>query len=149
MDYITKKGLKQLKIELEELGGKKRWEIAQWLREAASQGDLAENAEYMEAKEAQTALEEKIKILETRLRDAKVVSGRSRDIAEVGAEIRLVAASRKMKLKLVSLEEADAALGLVSTNSPIGKALLGKKVGEVIEVPTPKGLKKYKITKIV
>lgn len=149
MDYITKKGLKQLKAELEELKGGKRWEIARWLRESASQGDLAENAEYMEAKEAQTALEEKISALESRLRNAKVVSGRSRDVAEVGAEIRLATASRKMKLKLVGIEEADAASGLVSTSSPIGKALLGKKVGEVIEVPTPKGLKKYKITKIV
>lgn len=148
MNHITKKGLRQLKTDLEELRGEKRWEIAQWLREAASQGDLAENAEYMEAKEAQTALEEKIEALETRLRDAKVVSGRSRGAAEVGAEIQLAAASKKMKLKLVGVEEADAALGLVSTSSPIGKALLGKKVGEMIEVPTPKGVRKYKITRI-
>lgn len=149
MNYITKKGLKQLKKDLEELTTVKRWEIAKWLREAAAQGDLSENAEYMEAKESQTALEERIQALEQRLRTAKVVSGRSGDSVEVGAHIGLAIASKKIKIRLVGSEESDATAGLISTDSPMGKALLGKKVGEIAEVPTPNGVKKYKITKIV
>lgn len=149
MNFITKKGLRQLKRELEELKTVKRWEIATWLRESASQGDLTENAEYMEAKEALTALEEKIDTFEQRLRTAKVVSGRRSDVVDVGATITLSTSTKKMRLRLVGSEEADAAAGHISTYSPMGKALLGKKVGETVEVTTPKGTRRYRVTRIV
>lgn len=149
MEYLTKEGLKQLKAELTELKTTRLWEIAQWLREAATQGDLTENAEYLEAKEAQTALEEKIDDLERTLRNATVVTKRVKGVASVGAAIELATPSKKINLRLVGSEETDVSRGRISTQSPLGKALLGKKVGETVEVPTPKGIRRYKLTKIV
>lgn len=158
VEYITKRGLRILRKELKELRDVKRWEIAKWLREAASGGDLSENAEYMEAKEVQTALEVKIEIIEEKLRSAKVVSGHKRDIVEVGSAIVLASASardgrdgsasKKTKLKLVGSEEADVSAGFLSAESPMGKAVLGKRVGETVKVSTPRGIRKYKLTKI-
>lgn len=148
VEYITKRGLRILRKELKELKDVKRWEIAKWLREAASGGDLSENAEYMEAKEVQTALEVKIEVIEEKLRSAKVVSGHKRDIVEVGSAIILASASKKTKLKLVGSEEADVSAGFLSADSPMGKAVLGKRVGETVKVSTPRGIRRYKLTKI-
>src|SRR5690554_4664349 len=141
-EYITKEGLTQLKQELEFLKGEKRREIAQWLREAAQQGDLTENAEYVEAKEAQTALENKIDDLERRLRSAKVVDGAvATDQVGVGTTIELTGSSAQggLKVRLVGSEEANIDEGFISAASPMGQALLGKKVGDAVEVTTPKG----------
>lgn len=149
-EFFTKKGLKQLKTELEELKTVKKWEIAEWLREAATQGDMDENAEYLAAKEAQTALENRIEELEQKIRSAKVITRRKKDIVDVGAKVEFATSSNnKNKVMLVSTEEADASDGKISFASPLGKALMGRKVGEHVEVHTPKGKKKYKITKIV
>lgn len=150
-EYITKEGLTQLKQELEFLKGEKRREIAQWLREAAQQGDLTENAEYVEAKEAQTALENKIDDLERRLRSAKVVDGAvATDQVGVGTTIELTGSSAQggLKVRLVGSEEANIDEGFISAASPMGQALLGKKVGDAVEVTTPKGVKKYKVLRI-
>lgn len=150
-EYITKEGLTQLKQELEFLKGEKRREIAQWLREAAQQGDLTENAEYVEAKEAQTALENKIDDLERRLRSAKVVDGSvATDQVGVGTTIELTGSSAQggLKVRLVGSEEANIDEGFISAASPMGQALLGKKVGDAVEVTTPKGVKKYKVLRI-
>lgn len=141
----------QLKQELEFLKGEKRREIAQWLREAAQQGDLTENAEYVEAKEAQTALENKIDDLERRLRSAKVVDGAvATDQVGVGTTIELTGSSAQggLKVRLVGSEEANIDEGFISAASPMGQALLGKKVGDAVEVTTPKGVKKYKVLRI-
>lgn len=150
-EYITKEGLTQLKQELEFLKGEKRREIAQWLREAAQQGDLTENAEYVEAKEAQTALENKIDDLERRLRNAKVVDGAvATDQVGVGTTIELTGSSAQggLKVRLVGSEEANIDEGFISAASPMGQALLGKRVGDAVEVTTPKGVKKYKVLRI-
>lgn len=150
MEYITKKGLEKLKKELYELNNVKRWEVAQWLREASSQGDLDENAEYVSAKEAQTALENKIDELEERIRTAQVIKKRISDVVGVGSKVEFVTSSqKKLNVVLVSIEESDAEKGKISTVSPLGTALFGKKVGDNIEVLTPKGIKRYRVTKIV
>lgn len=148
-EYFTKKGLEQLKQELEELKTVKRWEIAEWLREAATQGDMDENSEYLAAKEAQTALENRVEELEQKVRTAIIIKRRRKDIVEMGANVEFATSSNnKTKVMLVSTEEADASEGKISAASPLGRALLGKKVGEDVEVHTPKGKKKYRITKI-
>jgi len=150
-EYITKDGSRQLKQELELLKSEKRREIAIWLREAAQQGDLTENAEYVEAKEAQTALENRIEEIERRLRSAKVVDGVSGgDQVAIGATIELTGTSAKKGLvvRLAGSEGADVTAGTISASSPMGQALLGKKVGEAVEVETPKGVKKYKVVRI-
>lgn len=147
---ITKKGLNNLKKELDELKNVKKWEIAEWLREAASNGDMDENSEYVAAKEAQTALETRISDLENKIRNAKVVKRRRKDIADVGSKVEyaLSGSSKKSKITLVSTEEANASEGKISVGSPIGRAFLGKKKGDNVEVHTPKGKKKYRITHI-
>lgn len=150
-EYITKEGLQQLKQELELLKGEKRREIAVWLREAAQQGDLTENAEYVEAKEAQTALENRIEDLERRLRNSKIVeAGAGGDQVAIGATIELTGAAAKkgMVIRLAGSEGADVTAGTISASSPMGSALMGKKVGDSVEVETPKGIKKYKIIRI-
>ncbi|MEX0877923.1 MAG: transcription elongation factor GreA [Candidatus Spechtbacterales bacterium] len=148
-EYFTKKGLDQLKRELEELKTVKKWEIAEWLREAAQQGDMDENADYLAAKEAQTALESRVEELEQKIRIAVIIKRRNKDIVSVGASVEFATTSNnKSKVVLVSTEEADASAGKISAASPLGRALMGKKVGEDVEVHTPKGKRKYRITKI-
>lgn len=149
-EYITPSGLSQLKKELADLKNVKRWEIARWLREASTQGDLDENSEYIAAKEAQTALESKIEELEELIRSAKVIKHRRKDVVDIGSRVEFLASGNtKMKVRLVSSEEADAGKGKISPHSPLGKALLGRKAGEDIDVVTPKGRKKYRITRII
>jgi len=150
MEYITKKGLDQLKNELGRLKNEKTWEIAAWLREASAQGDMIENAEYVAAKEAQTALEEKIEELEERIRTASVIKRRKKNIVDIGASVEFVnKANTPIKIMLVGSPETEAGEGKISTLSPLGKAMMGKKVGDHVEILTPKGRKRYKITKIV
>ncbi len=128
--------------------GEKRNEIAQQLKESINQGDLSENAEYMDVKEAQTKLENKIEELENILRSARVVKGKSKKgIAGVGSVVEFVGHRTKktMKVRLVGVEEADINNGHISVSCPIGKAMFGKKKGDLFTVNTPKGTKKYKI----
>ena len=149
MEYITKKGLDQLKKELDKLKNENTWEIAAWLREASDQGDMIENAEYVAAKEAQTALEERIEELEKRIRTASVIKRRKKDIVDIGASVEFInKANAPIKIMLVGGPEAEAEKGKISMLSPLGKAMMGKKVGDYVEALTPKGKKRYKITKI-
>lgn len=152
MDYLTTEGLEQIKRELEELRTTKRSESASRLKEAASFGDLSENAEYVEAKEAEAFLETRIEELEVILRNYQLVEKPSpstkTDTAEIGRAIHVVAGQDKHIFTLVGKEEAMPHEGKVSSSSPIGRALLGKKVGEEFLVPTPGGKKKFRITKI-
>ena len=148
--YVTQKALRQLKEELNELQTKKKWEIAAWLKETSAQGDMSENAEYIEAKEAQTALENRIKDLEEKIRKAKIVKREKKDVVEIGAMVEFATVSnRKNKVMLVSSEETEVDEGKISNESPLGKAMMGKKEGEYFEVATPKGKKRYRITKLI
>lgn len=151
MDYLTKEGLEQIKRELEELRTVKRAEIASRLKEAASFGDLSENAEYVEAKEAEAFLETRVEELAETLRNYRVVDTvkkKTRESIEIGCAVEVESGSEKRIYQLVGKEEADPLIGKVSANSPIGRALMGKKEGEFCEVFTPNGTKKLKITKI-
>lgn len=148
--FVTQKAFKQLKIELEELQTIKKWEIASWLKEASTQGDMIENAEYLEAKEAQTALENRVKDLEEKIRKAKIIKRRKKNVVDIGSTVILAfAGNKKRKIKLVSSEESDAGKGKISNISPLGNAVMGKRIKDEIEVVTPKGNKRYRITKII
>jgi len=148
--YVTQKAFNELKKQLEELQTNKKWEIASWLKEASAQGDMLENAEYLEAKEAQTALENRIRDLEEKIRKAKIIKRRKKDVVDVGANVEFATSSnKKQKVMLVSSEEAEAESGKISNESPMGMAMMGKKKGDYFEVITPKGKKKYRITKLI
>ena len=148
--FITQKAFKNLKRELEELQTVKKWEIASWLKEASTQGDMTENAEYLEAKETQTALENRIRDLEEKIRKARIIKRRKKNVVDIGSTVILAfAKNKKRKIKLVSSEESNAGEGKISNISPLGHAMMGKRVKDEVEVITPKGNKKYRITKII
>ncbi len=152
MDYLTEAGLLQIKQELKELRTTKRLEISNRLKEAAAFGDLSENAEYVEAKEAEAFLEGRVKQLEGILRSSQVVVPLSQEIRSdavgIGSAIHVQSGKDKHVFNLVGKEEANPVAGKVSSSSPVGRALLWKKVGDEFYVMTPGGKKKFKITKI-
>ena len=150
--YLTEEGLQNLKDELYKAKTSDRQRIAQDIAEARAQGDLSENAEYDAAKEAQGHLEARIAKLEETLANARVV-----DESEVDAsKVRILSKVRVMNHKvekeqaytLVSAEEADFKTGRISVSSPIGKALLGKALGDTVTISTPSGKLKMEILDI-
>ncbi len=146
--YISVEGLEQLKLELEELKIK-RQEIAQRLEEAKALGDLAENVEYAAAKEAQAFNEGKIVELEQLLREAIVIeNNKKRDLVQIGSTIEVRADDKNRVFTIVGSEEANPAMGRISNESPLGKAFLGRKLGDVIQAETPSGKMSYKIISI-
>lgn len=148
--YLTPEGLKKLKEELAYLKDVKRKEITERLEKSLAFGDLSENAEYHEVKEAQAFLEGRILELEDLINNAVIISSKKGgSIAQVGSTV-LVSASgfKREKLKIVGAEEANPLEGKISADSPIGKALLNQTEGIVVEVHTPQGKKQYKILKI-
>ncbi len=150
---ITPEGLKKLKTEIEELSTVKRREVAERIKEAREFGDIAENSEYDDAKNEQALLESRIAQLEERLRRASVVDKRAIDTESVGVGVRVHVKDQKSgesrKFHIVGPTEADPAEEKLSHESPIGKALMGHKRGEVVTVDVPRGpKKKLKITKI-
>lgn len=149
-EYLSKEKFKQLTAELEELKSKKRKEIAEELEFAKSLGDLSENAEYHEAREAQAALEDRISQLESILASAQIVGEHHSTVVEVGSTVNIQKAGEKTKksYSIVGSEEADFATGKISFKSPLGQALLGKKKGEEFEFKTPAGNVKYTVVSI-
>lgn len=149
-EYITEEGLEKIKAELEELKSGKREEVAEKLEEAKSRGDLSENAEYQEAREEQAFLEGKIAELEEFLRNAVVIEKpKKTGVIEIGTTFEVKSEGKTTTFTIVGSEEADPAEGKISNESPIGKAFLGRKAGEEVEISTPAGKKKYKIAKIL
>jgi len=149
--FITKRGLNKLKEELRELLDKKRPDVAGRLKDAASFGDLSENAEYAEAKEAQAFVEGRILEIEGTLRTAVLVSpksGKSVSEIRIGCTIRLLSGGKRKQVIVVGKSEGNPLKNEISSDSPMGKALLGKKFGDVIFVSTPIGRKQFKIIKI-
>ena len=147
---LTREGKKRLERELEELRGARRQEIAERLRQALEMGrELAENAEYLAAKEDQARLERRIAELEGRLERAEVVSRRRRrgGAVDVGAHVRVrdPDARRTEEYDIVGSGEGDPMEGRVSRESPIGSALLGHREGDVVELETPAGVRRLKI----
>ncbi|NIS81426.1 MAG: transcription elongation factor GreA [Anaerolineales bacterium] len=148
--FLTPDGAAKLKAELDELRGPRRVDLAKRLRFAIQQGDLTENADYIAAKEEQAFLEGRIQELEIILRDAIIVEQESsREIVEIGSTV-LVAENGKEPetYQLVGIKEADPRQQKVSYESPIGKALQGKRVGDTAIAETPAGKRVLKILEI-
>ena len=149
---LTPKGYEKLKKEIEHLSTVKRREIAERIRTAREFGDIQENAEYDDAKNEQALLEHRIATLEERLRSARVISKRdiTTDVVSVGSRVRLrdVAAKKTFEYHIVGSAEADPADNKLSNESPVGKAIIGRKKGETVEVTAPRGALKFKILEI-
>lgn len=148
-NYLTKEGLEKIKKELENLKTVERKKVAENLKEAASFGDLSENAAYDEAKEAQAFLEGKIIELEKLINTAKVVeSNPKKGWVQIGNWVTLKNNDKIIKYQIVGDREANPLENKISANSPIGKALLNQPKDAIVEVQAPKGVIKYQITKI-
>lgn len=147
--YLTPEGLKQLKKELQYLKNVKRKEIAEKLAKSIAFGDLSENSEYQESKEAQSFLEGKIIELEGLIGSAKVVvADKGSKFAQVGSTVFVNSGSKKERFKIVGAEEANPLDGKISVDSPTGRAILNQIEGVVVKVNTPSGIVKYKILRI-
>ena len=149
---LTSEGYEKLKQEIEHLSTVKRREVAERIRVAREFGDIAENAEYDDAKNEQMLLEHRIATLEERLRDARVISKKdiAKDVVSIGSKVKLrdVAAKATVEYHIVGSAEANPAQNKLSNESPVGKAIIGKKKGETVEVAAPRGRLKYKILEI-
>jgi len=146
--YLTKGEYEKLKKEIEYLEKVKRKEVAEALKHAASFGDLSENAAFEAAKTEQRMLERKIAELKNFLSQVKVVEKEKGDQVQIGSTVYLECGGERMKFKIVGVIEANIREGKISCESPLGKALLGKKSGERVEVITPGGKVNYKIVKV-
>lgn len=152
VSYYTAEGLKKLKDELNQLRDIERPKASQAIAEARDKGDLSENAEYDAAKEAQGLLEMKISKMEGVLATARLIDESQLDTSKVlvlsTVKLKNQNNGMEMKYKLVAESESDIKTGKISVSSPIGKGLLGKKVGEVAEIAVPNGTLKLEILAI-
>jgi transcription elongation factor GreA len=149
---LTPDGYKRLQEEIEYLSNDKRREVADRIRTAREFGDIAENAEYDDAKNEQAMLEHKIAQLEERLLSARVITKKeiSKDAVSIGSHVRLrdMQANKTFEYHIVGSAEANPAENKLSNESPVGKAIMGKKKGEIVEVAAPRGSLKFKIMEI-
>jgi|TARA_B100001105_G_scaffold48957_1_gene36827 transcription elongation factor GreA len=152
VSYYTEEGLKKLRGELNTLKDIERPKISNAIAEARDKGDLSENAEYDAAKEAQGMLEMKISKLEETLAGARLIDESQLDISKVlvlsKVKIKNESNGMEMDYMIVADGEADLASSKISINSPIGKGLLGKSIGDIAEINVPNGTLKFKILKI-
>jgi transcription elongation factor GreA len=149
---LTPEGYEKLKQEIDYLRGEKRREVAERIRVAREFGDIAENAEYDDAKNEQAMLEHKIAQLEERLANARVIDTGDVDtsVVSLGSKVRLrdVDANETVEYHIVGSAEANPAEQKLSNESPVGKAIMGRKKGETVEVAAPRGALKFKIMDI-
>lgn len=148
--YFSKEGLEKLKEEYENRTGALRAEIAVRIKEAKEQGDLSENAEYTEAKEAQSLNEGRIEELKVILDNAVLIgNGTSKGgVVTVGSRIAVQTGKDAREFTIVGAAEADPGNGKISNESPLGAAFIGQKKGDKVSVRTPKGEIEYKITDV-
>ena len=150
--YLTQEGYDKLVAELDDLKSRGRSEAAKAIAEAREKGDLSENAEYDAAKEAQGMLEMEISKLEETLSNARIIDESKLDSSKVlvhsMVKIKNLTNSATMQYKLVAQSEANLAQGKISVDSPIGKGLLGKKLGDIAEIEIPNGNVKFEILEI-
>ncbi len=146
--YVTSDGLEKLREELDDLVNVQRKKIAAALKEAKEFGDLSENASWDDAKERQAFIEGRIAEIENILKNAVAIEKGKGDIVAVGSTVHVELEEGEQQFSIVGSTEADPELGKISNESPIGKALLGKKPGDEVEVQVPAGTITYKITKI-
>ena len=149
---LTPEGYEKLKQEIEYLSTEKRREVADRIRIAREFGDIAENAEYDDAKNDQALLEYRIATLEERLVAARVIDAGevTSDVVSIGTKVRLrdVKAGKTVEYHIVGSAEADPSANKLSNESPVGKAIMGRKKGETVEVAAPRGKLKFKIMDI-
>jgi transcription elongation factor GreA len=149
---LTAEGHDKLKEEIEHLSTVKRREVAERIKQAREFGDIAENSEYDDAKNEQAMLEHRISMLEERLKGARIVAKNDapKGVVAVGTKVRLrdMAAKETIEYHIVGSAEANPAEHKLSNESPVGKAIMGKKKGEVVEVAAPRGSLKYKIMEV-
>jgi transcription elongation factor GreA len=152
INYYSPEGLARLKKELENMKKVERPRISNQIAEARDKGDLSENAEYDAAKEAQGLLEMKISKLENSLSNARLLDSSKVDTSKVMVLSKVVIKNSKngakMTYRLVSENEADLKNAKISINSPIGKGLVGKKVGDLAEITTPAGVMNFEIIEV-
>ncbi|MEX0685454.1 MAG: transcription elongation factor GreA [Balneolales bacterium] len=152
MNYMSPEGYTKLKEEFTDLRTRARREIAEQIEEARSHGDLSENAEYDAAKEAQGKLEQRISELEETLSRSRILDEKNVDTSKVYVLSTVTLMNEKtkkeMKYTLVSKQEADFSQGKISIESPIGSALMGREVGDTVNVKVPAGELELKILKI-
>ena len=151
-NYVTAETFERLKEELQHMKGVERPAASSAIAEAREKGDLKENAEYDAAKEAQGMLEAKIKQLEGVLANARILDESNIDTSKVSILTKVTLTNMNTKkqvtYKIVSENEADLKLGKISVTSPIGKGLLGKVIGDIVDVIVPAGTLKFKVEKI-
>lgn len=148
-EYISEEGLEKLKQDLQELKTATRQEIAERLEASKAFGDLAENVEYQEAKEAQSLNEARIAELEETLRNIVVIQKpTSVGVVQIGSTVTVSRGGTEERYTIVGTEEANPADGKISNESPLGRAFLGKKVGETVVVKTPAGESEYGVVRI-
>lgn len=151
-NILTYEGLKKLEDELQDLKVFKRREIAQKIKEAREQGDLSENAEYDAAKDEQRDIEARIEEIEKILKNAEVVVEEEVDLEKIsiGCKVKILDCEfdEELEYKIVGSTEANSLKGKISNESPVGKALLGKEVGDIVKVETQAGELEYKVLEI-
>lgn len=151
-NLLTYEGLQKLETELHELKVVKRKEVSQKIKEAREQGDLSENAEYDAAKDEQRDIELRIEELEKLLKNAEVIDEDEIDINKIsiGCKVKVydVDFDEEMEFRIVGSTEANSLKNKISNESPVGQALLGKKVGDVVNVETQAGIIQYKVLEI-
>ena len=148
--YLTKDRYELLKKELEALKSSGRLEVAARLKQAKELGDLSENADYQEAREAQSTLERKIREMEEIVRQSVIIEKNAGgSVVKIGSTVNVKKGKEVIKYTIVGSNEARPAEGLISNVSPIGKAILGKSAGEIAQIETPKGAVKYEILEII
>ena len=150
--YLTKEGYERLKAELDDLKTNKRREIAAAIAEAREKGDLSENAEYKAAKDEQGMLEMKISQLDTKLSNVKLLDTDNIDTSQVTlltkVKLKNLKSNKELSYMIVPEAESNLKEKKISSDSPVGQGLLGKKVGEIAEVETPRGILEFEILEI-
>lgn len=147
---ITKEGLEKMQKELEDLRTTKRAEVAQRLKEAIAMGDLSENSEYDEAKNAQAFLEGSIVQLEQQIRTAQIIVKGKKNRIDVGSTVTIEDMEEYVKetVTIVGSAESNPFEGRISNESPVGRALVGAKAGDIVEADAPNSVIKYKVISI-
>jgi transcription elongation factor GreA len=147
--YLTQERLEEFKKELEMLKTTKRLDVAQRLKTAKEYGDLSENSEYVEAREEQANVEGRIFELEELLKEAVTIkTGEGGDVVGVGSIVTVKKGDKTVTYTIVGSYEAKPEQGLISDESPLGKAFMKKKVGDIVKVTTPGGVLNYEVMKI-
>ncbi len=146
---LTQEGLLKLNEELKHLINDKRKEVIERIREAAAHGDLSENADYAQAREEQSFIEGRIMEIEDMIKNAEIITHSTQhNIVTIGSTIKVNVNGEEKSYSIVGSNEANPGAGKISNESTVGKALLGKKVGDKVTITAPAGDKEYEIVSI-